>query len=110
MMAIKESLNRLYKAYIVHSWKKEIARVHKEMLNYCTEPWLFSVMHLKEIGNWTLLQRHNTENSKQIFPEKELRDLSHNYYIHVSVSDLYITTIGLPFLLQENMWTAPGHI
>jgi hypothetical protein len=36
-------------------------------------------------------QRHNTENSKQIFPEKELRG-----YIHVSLSDLYIPLIGLP--------------
>jgi hypothetical protein len=26
------------------------------------------------------------------------------------VSDLYIPTIGLPFLLQENMWTDPGNI
>ncbi len=33
--------------------------------------------------------KHNTENSKQIFPEKELRGYSPNYYIHVSVSDLY---------------------
>jgi hypothetical protein len=43
----------------------------------------------------TALQRTNTENSKQIFPEKELRGLSPNFYIHVSVSDLYIPTIGL---------------
>jgi hypothetical protein len=43
-------------------------------------------------------QRHNTENSKQIFPEKELRGYSPNSYIHVSVSDLYITLIGLPIL------------
>jgi hypothetical protein len=28
----------------------------------------------------------------------------------VSVSDLYIPTIGLPILLQENMWTNPGNI
>jgi hypothetical protein len=42
------------------------------------------------------------ENSKQIFPEKELRGLSPNIDIHVSVSDLYILTIGLPILLQEN--------
>jgi hypothetical protein len=28
-----------------------------------------------------------------------------NSYINVSVSDLYITTIGLPFLLQQNKWT-----
>jgi hypothetical protein len=47
------------------------------------------------------LQRHNTENSKQIFPEKELRDINPNSYIHVSVSDLCIPMIGLPILLQE---------
>jgi hypothetical protein len=45
----------------------------------------------------------NTENLKQIIPEKELCGHSPNSYIHVSVSDLYmyIPTIGLPILLQE---------
>jgi hypothetical protein len=38
----------------------------------------------------------NTENSKQIFPEKELRGHSPNFNIHVSV-----ITIDLPILLQE---------
>ena len=47
------------------------------------------------------LQRQNTEISKQIFPEKEYRGLSPNFHIHVSVRDLYIPTIGLPFLLEE---------
>jgi hypothetical protein len=47
------------------------------------------------------MQRQNTEISKQIFPEKEYRDLSPNFHIHVSVSDLYILTIGLPILLEE---------
>ena len=47
------------------------------------------------------LQRQNTEISKQIFPEEEYRGLSPNFHIHVSVSDLYISTIGLPFLLKE---------
>jgi hypothetical protein len=43
--------------------------------------------------------------------EKELRGLSPNFHIHVSVSDLYIPTIGLPIiLLQENMWTDSGNI
>jgi hypothetical protein len=37
-----------------------------------------------------------------------LRGLSPNYHIHVSVSYLYIPTIDLPFLLQENMWTDPS--
>jgi hypothetical protein len=54
------------------------------------------------------LQRHNTENSKQIFPEKELRGLSPNFLIHVSVNDLYIPAIGPPILLREKMWTDPG--
>jgi hypothetical protein len=49
------------------------------------------------------LQRHNTENSKQIFPEKELRGHRPNFHIFVSVSDLYISPIGLLILLQENM-------
>ncbi len=48
------------------------------------------------------LQGHNTENSKQIFPEKDLRGNSPYSNVHVSVSDLYIPLIGLPFLLQEN--------
>jgi hypothetical protein len=54
---------------------------------------------------------HNTENSKQIFPEKELRGLSPNFHIHVSVSYLYmyIPMIGQPILLQENMWTDPAN-
>jgi hypothetical protein len=33
------------------------------------------------------LQRHKTENLKQIFPEMKLRGLSPNSYIYVSVSD-----------------------
>jgi hypothetical protein len=53
---------------------------------------------------------HCIENSKQIFPAKELRGLSPNSYIHVSVSDSYIPTIGLPILLQENRWTDRGNI
>jgi hypothetical protein len=33
----------------------------------------------------TTLQRHNTENSKQILPEKKLRGHSPNFHIHVCV-------------------------
>jgi hypothetical protein len=46
------------------------------------------------------LQRQNAENLKQMFPEKEYRGLSPNFHIHVSVSDLYIPTMGLPVLLE----------
>jgi hypothetical protein len=63
-------------------------------------------MHCKEDSN--------TENSKQIFPEKELRGYSPNSNIHVSVSDLYITLIGLPILGRRiggpNVGIAHRHI
>jgi hypothetical protein len=51
--------------------------------------------------NWNALQRQNAENLKQIIPEKEYRGLSPNFHIHVSLSELYISTMGLPFLLEE---------
>jgi hypothetical protein len=56
------------------------------------------------------IARYNIENSKQLFPEEELRSLSPNFYIHVSVSDFYFLTIGPPILPQENMCTDPGNI
>jgi hypothetical protein len=40
----------------------------------------------------------------------KLRELSPNSYLYVFVSDLHFPTIGLPILLQENMWTDPGNI
>ncbi len=39
-----------------------------------------------------------------------MRAHSPNFHINVSVSDLYIPTIDLPILLQENMWTDHGNI
>jgi hypothetical protein len=47
------------------------------------------------------LQRQNSKFSKQIFPKKEYRGLGPNFHIHASVSDLYISTIGLPILREE---------
>jgi hypothetical protein len=62
---------------------------------------------MKRDRHFIALQRYNTENLKKIFPDEELHGHIH---LHVSVSDLYIPTIGLPILLQENMWTDPGNI
>ncbi len=56
------------------------------------------------------LQRHYTENAKQIFPEMKLRGLVPSSYIHFAVSNLYIPTIGLSILLQESWWTNLGSI
>jgi hypothetical protein len=56
------------------------------------------------------MHRQYIENSKQISPEMKLHGLSPNTYIYVSVSDLYVLTINLPILLQENRWTDCGNI
>ncbi len=61
--------------------------------------WLFIICG-KAAGSLETLccSTHCTENSKQIVPEMKQGDLIPNFYIHVSVSDLYISTIGPPFL------------
>ncbi len=53
---------------------------------------------------------HCKENSIYVFPEKKLRGLSPNFYIHVYVSDLYIPTIGPPIFLEQNRQTDRGNI
>ncbi len=53
---------------------------------------------------------HVTENQIYVFPEKKLRGFVPNAYIHVSVSDLFITGIDLPIWLQQNRQTDPGNI
>jgi hypothetical protein len=58
--------------------------------------------HIQRYLLSSTLQRQYTENSKQIFPEMKLRGLSPNFYIPISVSNLYIPMIGLPILLQKN--------
>ncbi len=42
--------------------------------------------------------------------KRSLRGLSPHFHILVSVSDLYIPTIGLPIFLQQNMQTDHGSI
>jgi hypothetical protein len=48
---------------------------------------------------------HGKEILIYVFPEKELRGLSHNFHIHVSVSHLHIHTNGPPIFLQQNCQT-----
>jgi hypothetical protein len=45
---------------------------------------------------------HCNENPIDVFLEKELRGLSPNFHIHVSVIDLYIPRIGPNIFLQQN--------
>jgi hypothetical protein len=67
-------------------------------------PYMYSRVHTHSIDSWPLpyftagVQACNRPHCKdaipkirkKIFPEKELRGLSPNFYIHVSVSNLYI--------------------
>ncbi len=53
---------------------------------------------------WKVISSHCKEISIYLFPEKELRGLNPNFYIHVSVSDLYIPRSNCLCLLQENRW------
>jgi hypothetical protein len=58
----------------------------------------------------TTMQRHNTENSKQIVPEKEL-SATVPIPTFMFLWAIYIfPLIGLPILLQENRWTERGYI
>jgi hypothetical protein len=48
---------------------------------------------------------HCKENPIYVLPEKKKRGLCLNLQIHVSMSDLYIPTIGQPIFLQQNRHT-----
>ncbi len=95
-----------------------IAPLSVVCLSY-TSPWSsyslrnvlqpLSHSHINSFEGLSSLQRINTENSKQMLPEKELRGHSPNFHIHVSVSDLYISMMDLPIVLKENRWTDPGN-
>jgi hypothetical protein len=51
-------------------------------------PYLQSTVFLSRLPV-PVVQPHCTENSKHIFPERKLRGLVPNVYIHVSVSNLF---------------------
>jgi hypothetical protein len=47
---------------------------------------------------------------KLLFLKQNYNVLSPSSYTHISVRDLYNSRIGLPILLQGNMWTDPVEI
>jgi hypothetical protein len=56
-------------------------------------------------------QLHSLQRKSHLWvPRRELRGLSPNSYIHVSVSDLYIPRICPHIWLQQNRQTDPGNI
>jgi hypothetical protein len=58
----------------------------------------------------TQYTEHCNEKPNYVFPEKVLSDLSPNFHIHVSVSDLHMPRIGPHIFLQQNRQTDPGNI
>ncbi len=56
------------------------------------------------------LLRHCKQDPFHVFVEMKPLGLVPNFHIHVSVSDLYIPTIGTPILLQPNKRTDHGNI
>ncbi len=57
---------------------------------------------------YTAKTKYRNFETNTVFPEKEYRGLSPNFHIHTSVSHLYISTIGLPILLEEICWPILG--
>jgi hypothetical protein len=70
---------------------------------YRNPPMVCKLFHKPEI----ILKRATV---KLLFPNQNYNVLSPSSYTHISVRDLYISRIGLPILLQGNMWTCPGNI
>ncbi len=65
----------------------------------------------EEVGKLILYSTvHCKENPIYAFLFWELRGISLNFPIPVSVSDLYISRIGLQISLQQNRLTYPGNI
>ncbi len=65
---------------------------------FSKSPWfqadfMFAALVIKTVS-------HFKENPIYVLPENKLRDLSPNFHFHVSVSNLYIPTIGPPTFLQ----------
>ncbi len=66
--------------------------------------------HLRDHPNVVSPPLHFNENPVYVFQEREVRGLSPNFHIHVSVSDLYTVLPGsVCLLLQGNMRTDPGN-
>ncbi len=87
-MLINGSTENTQRPILYHVWARNI---------WDLENWRY----ISPAVGLPTLQRTNAENSKQIFPEKEMRGHSSNFHINVSVSDLNVPTIDLPILLQE---------
>jgi hypothetical protein len=90
----------------------------RSSVNFTVKPSDFSTDHLALLPSVTFapercsrmeplarIDLHCRENPIYVLPEKKVRGPSPSFPIHVSVSDLFISTIGPPIFLRHNRQT-----
>ncbi len=88
------------------SYKERRNSKHMKVNNsFCSSVYASAVIWFRSAQS-----SHCKEISIYLFAEKELRGLSPNFHIHVSLSDLYIPTLGPPIFLQQNRQTDCANI
>jgi hypothetical protein len=73
-------------------------------------PWYTANEGLVRIQYKCLVPIYVFPEIKLLFQKQNYNVLSPSSYSHISMRDLYISRIGLPILLQGNMWPDPGNI
>jgi hypothetical protein len=68
------------------------------------------LLWIRMLWNSFIYVVHCKLNPIRMFPETKLSGPVPNSYVHISVNDLYILRIGLPFWLQQNRQTDPENI
>ncbi len=80
----KKLRNPVFNGWVINGYQRELATLR-------FNGWILADLECP----------HCQEDPISIFPEIKLRGPNPSVYIHISVSDLYIPTIGLPILLQS---------
>ncbi len=113
-----------YAGSVLNSWWKDFTTQQKQLVDpvltrhaaftwirqhyqQCGEGFRYIQVNIRSVHCKQALYRKFETNT--VFTEMKLRGLVPNAYIHVSVSDLYSPTIGLPILLHDNRWTDRGN-
>jgi hypothetical protein len=78
---------------LVSDWSGHLTQVRLQLEGTC-------IMHFLNPSFLCTAKKQYRKLETNI-PEKELRGTSPNFHIHVSVSDLYFPTIGLPILRRK---------
>ncbi len=97
MLPVETSVHVLFMLLVCHRWRWFFSSpAGIQVIRIFLKPWCSSLLCKSSRFGQLLkdVRQHCTENLKHIFREMKLCCLVPNFYIHVSVSDLYILTIG----------------